>query len=177
MVRARARAYNLLLSLARKIGFSWAARRPWSPPVNSISRSRSPGAKEETLVPRVNSPPGTPRFARSTFHVISPTEWYGRAKHSRYRLSCPSGRTIENTSDESEDELARIRARARFPDTTRLEVRVQPGGPGGHVRVQERVSGRDASANIFVCCYPSKLLLIWVPFVYTAFMMLCRETT
>ncbi|XP_077260442.1 DDB1- and CUL4-associated factor 11 isoform X1 [Temnothorax americanus] len=28
---------------------------------------------------------------------------------------------IENTSDESEDDVARIRARAKFPDTTRLE--------------------------------------------------------
>ncbi|XP_071653596.1 DDB1- and CUL4-associated factor 11 [Temnothorax longispinosus] len=57
----------------------------------------------------------------SSPRVISRTELYDRAKHLRNRFFCSSDRIIENTSDESEDELARIRARAKFPDTTRLE--------------------------------------------------------
>lgn len=60
-------------------------------------------------------------FCTHLFHVISCTERYNRAKY-RLHLFCFNSHTIENTSDESEDELARIHARARFPDTTRLEV-------------------------------------------------------
>ncbi|XP_071577844.1 DDB1- and CUL4-associated factor 11 [Temnothorax nylanderi] len=45
----------------------------------------------------------------------------GRCICIRCAYHLHAGRIIENTSDESEDELARIRARAKFPDTTRLE--------------------------------------------------------